>query len=316
MITTTRPSNKFNQDVQVIEARLQSLNRCLQLSVRTEDIELQVLEISQLLSRHKAAVIRSGKYNEFKRQLVTAIAAIGMAAVATTGNFQVTRSSLDLPRIENLQGEHSLRIAETGLTGLTLPSIPTNLAQPKPSPPLDKSNFKSSLNFDHQVTAIKRAILGQESGGNYRAVNPHSGALGYLQIMPQNLPTWTREALGYTLTPKEFLNSPQLQLKVGQYKIGQYLKQQSAPNRSEQETVRRVASLWYSGNPRLWNHTKPQFYKGHPYPSIAEYTASVWERYLGEKEPIIQRPTYTPVSIIAAMERKGMQIFRSSGELD
>ncbi|MBD0344171.1 MAG: hypothetical protein ICV63_04950 [Coleofasciculus sp. Co-bin14] len=38
----------------------------------------------------------------------------------------------------------------------------------------------------------------------------------------------------------------------------------------------------YSGNLNLWNNTLPQYYNGRPYPSIANYTASIWQRYQRE----------------------------------
>ncbi|MEB3339140.1 MAG: peptidoglycan DD-metalloendopeptidase family protein [Leptolyngbyaceae bacterium] len=131
-----------------------------------------------------------------------------------------------------------------------------------------------------QVLALRQAIIGQESGGNPRAVNPHSGALGYGQVMPENVEPWSREVLGYPLTVPQFLNSPELQLQIIDAKLAQYW--QDAMRRSggnEAIAVRMVASYWYSGDPTLYNNTRPQSYGEGDYPSIAHYTLSILGKY-------------------------------------
>ena len=45
--------------------------------------------------------------------------------------------------------------------------------------------------------------LGQvESGGNYYAVNPYSGAYGKYQIMPANWPGWAKLYIGSSTAPQ------------------------------------------------------------------------------------------------------------------
>lgn len=165
---------------------------------------------------------------------------------------------------------------------LTLPSLKVEdllslkrLFQPPTATPIDTLTSK-------QVTALRRAIIGQESGGNFQAINPDSGALGYGQVMEFNVAPWTKAALGRSLTTKEFLRNPYAQIKTIDYKLNEYLQYELAytGNQNEEVAIRRVASTWYSGNPNLWNNTRPQYYNGRPYPSIATYTASVWQRYL------------------------------------
>lgn len=135
-----------------------------------------------------------------------------------------------------------------------------------------------------QVTALRRAIIGQESAGKFWIVNPDSGALGYGQLLEENVAPWTKAALGRALTPEEFLASPDLQIKTIDHKLDEYLQRALAytGNSNEEVAVRRVASAWYSGNPQLWNDTRPQYSNGRRYPSIESYTRSVWERYLRE----------------------------------
>jgi hypothetical protein len=143
----------------------------------------------------------------------------------------------------------------------------------------------------NEITALRRAIIGQESGDNFRAVNPHSGALGYGQVMPENVPSWTKEALGRSLSTDEFLNNPDAQLKTIDHKLSQYFKGAiQKANGDEAIAVRRVASAWYSGQGDLWNDTTPQSYNGASYPSISEYTGSVFQKYRAEKSRSGDRP--------------------------
>jgi len=135
------------------------------------------------------------------------------------------------------------------------------------------------------VVALRRSIIGQESGGNFRAINPDSGALGYGQVMPENVPSWSREALGYELSREEFLANPDLQLVVVNYKLTQYWQDALAATGGDKEkAVRMVASRWYSGRADWYDSKSPQFYNGTEYPSIDQYTRSVLTRYWQEKK--------------------------------
>lgn len=135
------------------------------------------------------------------------------------------------------------------------------------------------------LDALSRAIISQESTDNFQSLNPHSQALGLAQVMPANLSDWSKEALGYRLTVKEFLNNPDLQKKIINYKLSEYWQDALADTNGDEDlAVLRVASHWYSGRPHLYNSKAPQWYKGkdgklHSYPSIAEYSNSVLERY-------------------------------------
>src|SRR3974377_2340371 len=59
------------------------------------------------------------------------------------------------------------------------------------------------------------AISRIESGGRYDKLGPTTEtgdrAYGKCQIMGKNIPEWTRDALGRSMTPAEFLASPQAQ---------------------------------------------------------------------------------------------------------
>ena len=170
-----------------------------------------------------------------------------------------------------LMGSFALPIAVAGQANAYDFSIPSTLETP-------------STQIPEAVVALRRAIIGQESGANFRAVNPHSGALGYGQVMPANIPSWTREALGHSITSSQFLDSPELQLRVIDHKLNEYWQDALiAANGDEAIAVRRVASHWYSGKPYRYNSTQVQYRSGHRYPSVAEYTLQVLHRYEQEK---------------------------------
>ncbi|HEY9301601.1 MAG TPA: hypothetical protein VIQ31_35615 [Phormidium sp.] len=162
----------------------------------------------------------------------------------------------------------------------TVKPVMQNLANAK------ATNVSFAAGSSKQVTALRRAIIGQESGHKFYLVNPHSGALGYAQLMPANVRPWTSAALGKALTPKEFLHDRNAQIKTIDHRLNLYLQRELAKGFSEEKAIRRVASTWYSGQPSLWNNVKPQYYNGHRYPSIENYTRSVWNKYLKEKQNV------------------------------
>ncbi len=183
-----------------------------------------------------------------------------------------------------ITGEPSSNPESNNLKQKTPPAYKPSSKLPVASKPLTRSQ---------QVTALRRAIIGQESTGRFWLVNPDSGALGYGQLLRENVAPWTKAALGKALTPEEFLSNPQAQIKTIDHKLNQYLKRELAYTdgknvnkalgvSAEELAIRRVASAWYSGNPNLWNDTRPQYSNGRRYPSITSYTRSVWKRYLRE----------------------------------
>lgn len=103
--------------------------------------------------------------------------------------------------------------------------------------------------FNNAIAASAQAIADIESGGNYQARGPvvpsgqYAGqqALGKYQIMEGNIGPWSREALGYEITPQQFLANPQLQDQIFAYKFGQAAQQYG--------TLEDAASVWFSGRP-------------------------------------------------------------------
>lgn len=91
----------------------------------------------------------------------------------------------------------------------------------------------------------KKAVSGIESGGNYQAVGPavHGGdrAIGKYQVMASNVPKWTKQVLGKSMTPEEFKADPDAQEKVFEGIFGAYLQKTG--------NIKDAASMWHSGVP-------------------------------------------------------------------
>ena len=91
----------------------------------------------------------------------------------------------------------------------------------------------------------KQAIAGIESGGRYGALGPVTDrgdrAFGKYQVMGANIPSWTKEALGRSMTPAEFLASPEAQERVFETQFGKSVAKYGNPADA--------ASVWFSGRP-------------------------------------------------------------------
>ncbi|WP_337267104.1 phage tail length tape measure family protein [Oryzifoliimicrobium ureilyticus] len=76
------------------------------------------------------------------------------------------------------------------------------------------------------VGAYANAIKSIESSGNYGALGPitKSGdrAYGAYQVMGANIPDWSKQALGYSLTPQEFLANKDAQDAIFAHRFGGY----------------------------------------------------------------------------------------------
>lgn len=96
------------------------------------------------------------------------------------------------------------------------------------------------------------AVKQFESGGDYGAMSPPSAngdrAYGAYQIMGNNVPAWTSQILGRSMTPDEFLNDKQAQDAVAVKKLGDYY--------TKYGNVNDAASAWFTGGPQKANAGK------------------------------------------------------------
>ncbi|WP_264047476.1 phage tail length tape measure family protein [Methylobacterium flocculans] len=103
---------------------------------------------------------------------------------------------------------------------------------------------KSGSDLERAAAAI-RTIESGSPAGNYGALGPltKSGdrAYGAYQVMGNNIPSWTKEALGKSLTKEEFLGDKGAQDAVFNSQFGKSLSKYGNSNDA--------ASVWFSGKP-------------------------------------------------------------------
>lgn len=92
-----------------------------------------------------------------------------------------------------------------------------------------------AITLDQLLYGIRKV----ESGGNYSVVNS-IGAVGAYQVMKANIPSWTKKALGYSMTWQQFRDSKAAQDKVARVILGGYFSKYGAEG---------AASMWFSGQP-------------------------------------------------------------------
>jgi hypothetical protein len=175
------------------------------------------------------------------------------------------------------------------LFGLTIPVLAgRKLLSTSPTNKAILSNASATPNVSKTAAAfvaLRRAIIGQESGGRYYLVNPDSGAMGLGQLMPDNVREWGKQVLGRSPSKQEFLAHPGIQLKIINYKLREYWQDaQKVSGGNEDIAVRMVASRWYSRRANFYNSSATQYSNGRQYPSIAEYTLSVLKKYRIERD--------------------------------
>ena len=104
---------------------------------------------------------------------------------------------------------------------------------------------KQPLGKTVPVAQLAYAIREVETGGipdakRYSTVNS-IGATGAYQVMKANIPSWTKEALGKTLTLDQWLGNRAAQDKVALYKLGKSQKKYGS--------WESAAAVWFSGQP-------------------------------------------------------------------
>lgn len=142
---------------------------------------------------------------------------------------------------------------------------------------------------ENRIGRITRAFIGQESGGDQYAVNSLTEASGLGQLMKANIGPWTKQYLGREMSYSEFMNNKAAQITLLNRRFAEQYAKHSAPGRSEEEVVRRMAAVHYGGDGAVEHWNNPRYHdRNGPYnpgyePNMAEYTASVWARISGQK---------------------------------
>lgn len=133
---------------------------------------------------------------------------------------------------------------------------------------IDTDPFNMMGNGGSKIDKFYKAIIAQESGGNYGSVNSSSGALGAYQIMPSNLPSWSKQALGRSVSRNEFLKSRSLQDQIAQSMLRSYVSKYGYQG---------AAAAWYGG-PGVAKYWKRYTNQQGSYPSIKRYVEQVMRR--------------------------------------
>lgn len=136
---------------------------------------------------------------------------------------------------------------------------------------------------DRPVSRVRAAIISQESGGDYHVVNPHSGAIGLGQVMPENVGPWTLKHLGRAMSPSEFRYNRAAQDAVIDGQFREMYQRYAIPGRSEEQIIRMIAAEWYGGPGAVQHWNNPRYGGGYggQYPNMQQYTAKIWQRYRG-----------------------------------
>jgi hypothetical protein len=156
--------------------------------------------------------------------------------------------------------------------------IPIPSTQPvAPSPVVLRARSLPIDPVTNQILdALMSAVISQESNGDSQVQHPVSKAMGLGQVLPSNIPAWTRETFGQELTEQQFRSSPDAQMYVIRQKLFQYYGQAIAASGGNLHlAVRRVGAQWYSGQSDLYDSTKPVATG----PSIQDYTQQVLGRF-------------------------------------
>lgn len=145
---------------------------------------------------------------------------------------------------ERIQNAKDTNFADEG----TGPSTVTSVSGPKARPRSWTTPVVGNL---EDLPAAREALAAIESrgSGDYAAVGPvvdkgmYKGqrAYGRYQVMEGNIPSWTKEALGKSLTTEEFLNDQAAQDAVVEYQL-----KKSFDKYGNYEDA---ASVWFTGKP-------------------------------------------------------------------
>ena len=152
------------------------------------------------------------------------------------------------------------------------------------------SDLSTSYNFQDgdtrqvigevSVDAFRNALFGQESSFDPTAVNEDTRASGLGQILQKNIEPWSREVLGYKVSLREYMRSPELQVKIVNGKLAQYFRRQAQLGYTGETLVRRVAAIWYGGPKAVEQWNNPRYHDNYPgEPNMQVYTKSIADRY-------------------------------------
>jgi hypothetical protein len=182
-------------------------------------------------------------------------------------------------QVKNLPSTVAISPNSSVLAASPLPQVSSNSAAPSPSATalvLRPRNLPLDNVTEQILKGLMAVIITQESSGNYQLVHPVSKAIGLGQVLPSNVPEWTREAFGQELSVEQFRTNPDVQFYTIRHKLYQYYRRAiEASSGDLYVAVRRVGAQWYSGQADLLDSTKPVATG----PTIRDYTLQILGRF-------------------------------------
>jgi hypothetical protein len=145
--------------------------------------------------------------------------------------------------------------------------------------------YSTMVASEPKQSRLIKAFEIKESSGNPQAINKDTGASGLIQVLPQNIPGWTLKYLGVRMTPAEYRANPNAQRMLGERYFAEQVRKHTAPGRSEEEVIRRVAAEHYGGAGAVKHWDNPGYHsRSGPYnpgyeDNMQEYTQAVWNLY-------------------------------------
>ncbi|MBW4459838.1 MAG: tetratricopeptide repeat protein [Nodosilinea sp. WJT8-NPBG4] len=142
---------------------------------------------------------------------------------------------------------------------------------------------------ERQVAALVEALR-QAAPQTGRA---DDGLYSDWQIMPGNIPRWSRSCIGRELSPTEFEASPDVARSVVTCVMRDVMKEEyGASGNNEMLAVRRSAAWWMRGDPSQYNSSE-----------IAEYVQKVVTAYEGQQGTAAAAATPAPQSSPSSTQR-------------
>ena len=171
---------------------------------------------------------------------------------------------------------------QAALLGIKLPKR-------TPKIPVTPNIFEKDKKIASILEKMRGKVREQESSNGRSTVNPDSGALGDFQVLPSNIPQWTKQHYGKQLTPQEFQANKDAQRAVFDGEMGKYLrKAYDLSGGDEEKIIRMGAAGWYGGEGAMkrYDDTTPQFTNGKKYPSFRDYTTGIYKKVFGNELPM------------------------------
>ena len=148
------------------------------------------------------------------------------------------------------------------------------------SPPA-KTTKPTPTVSDAQVTAIVDALVA--------AAGPAATPPKYTEWQTQNIPVWSNQCIGRSLTVSQFAASPVTARWISVCAVRTALTDQlKASNNNLETAVRRTAAWWFNGQPDRYQNG-----------DTATYAKAVWQRYLATSKAAIAATPAKPTPAIA-----------------